>query len=287
MSERRSFVTVIRWPSGWQQPERVEALVAALGLDPYDAQMAATRATPMPVGILTLEQAKDAARVLREKRVPALAVSSKEIDNLDEPLRAKRLVAPLGGPPGLYMVEPWRGEGRGLSLNQVVLMVRGKLVRSKTTTAVDASDPDLAALMIGGVEGMVVSHWLNDGKTPAGAIQREVRDAGSTEVLDLWLDDGSCVRVDGRKFNFDVLVNKGHSDAQNSAALALLLAEQAPTAEVDLGFSEFRPPSAFRVPTVTRGTVSVSRDDSPLFEFYSRWKFIVSSALRRAKPSGR
>jgi len=285
VSERRSFVTVIRWPSGWQQPERIGALVAALGLDPYDAEMVATRPAPLPVGILTLEQPRDAAWILREKRVAALAVSSKEIDDLADPTKAKRLVVPAGEPPGFYMVEPWRGEGRGLSLGRVVLMVRGRIVRSKTTTTVDTSDPYFMLDMVGGREGRVARELLDDGTGAAKGLIRESRDAGSTEVLDLWLEDGSCVRVDGRKFNFDVLGKKGHCDAQNSAALGLMLAEQAPTAEVDQGFSDFRPPTAFRVPLVSRGVVTVSRDDSPMFDFYSRWNFIVPRAVRRAKSA--
>lgn len=288
MDERRSFVTIVRWPSSFVQEDKVEALVAALGMDPYDAQLACQRPVPQPLGILTVNQARDAAKLLRERGVPALAIGARDFDSLGMPLIAKRLVQPMGAPPGLYMAEPWRGEGRGFNIAEALLLVRGKISRIKTTQEIERDDSLSAGVVIaagGGITGAAAAMAINE-HLGTGVGPRQSRDVGSTEILDAWFPDGSCVRVDGRKFNFDVLGPKrGLSDGHNSAALGLRLAEEAPAAQIDLDFGEFRNPVGMRVISVFHTATTTTRDDLPVFEFYTRWKFLIARALHRGRSS--
>lgn len=291
MDERRSFITVVRWPSGWSSAQAEEALVAALGMNPADARLTAARPTPLPVGVLTAPEARSAAKVLRDRRVPALAVTQDDLAALADPLRAKRLVRPMGAPAGMYLVEPWRGEGRGLVMDQVVLVVRGRVARTETTAGVNepiSTWPLTGSLSEEEIGANVAWDAADDAIFGLGQGPTK-RDVGSGEIIDLWLRDDSAVRIDARRFNFDVLGEaKGLSDAQNSAQLALRLAEESPGAEVDLGFSAFRPTPGLRVRAVVRGaSVTTLRDDQPLFEFYSRWRYLTVRALNMARSSKR
>ena len=105
-----------------------------------------------------------------------------------------------------------------------------------------------------------------------------------TEIMDLYLRDGSRIRINGDKFGFDVLgEGKGYTDRQNMDKLAVMLSERAPRAIVDLNFREFRCPpdiltSYFRS---AEGRVRLTVE-APAFDFYSVWAALM---YRKMMPS--
>jgi hypothetical protein len=82
------------------------------------------------------------------------------------------------------------------------------------------------------------------------------------------------VRINCDKFNWDVLGKaKGMSDNENADKLALRLADEAPNAAAELGFTQFRDSSTPAIGTGWSATASggARMDQSPAFEFYSAW----------------
>jgi hypothetical protein len=270
-----AFVSVAWWPKAWGFDEIVRAIVESTAIDPADAAQIAPRAAPCVIAIMETALAKDAVRVLHQKRVSAMAVKRTDIDALRPPLPARRLSAPLGGPPGLYMVEPWRGEPRGLRMADVFLLIRGRITKYERTTTVETHGYYDAP---------------GDGLGPIAITSRASdRRGGREDALDIYTMEGPPVRVSG-KFDFSSILGKerGFSDGENMDRLAVKLGEQAHGAEVDLGFREFKPPAGMaRRMSVSgsQGSETIKRDDTPLFDFYSAWKAILEKAIRQARQS--
>ncbi|MGD9690441.1 MAG: hypothetical protein AB7K52_11940 [Phycisphaerales bacterium] len=271
-SVQPELVSVLAWPSAWSRQRIAEVLVESLGIDPADARLLAASPAPMVAGVLDRAPAADALRVLRDRRVAAVCVPMSHMQARTPPLTAKRLTQAIDAPEPLYMVEPWRGEGRGLRMRDVVLMVRGRIARFTRTTTFDSTfDHD---------DGRAGAHSAFD----LGAVT-ELR-GGRDDALDLYALSGPPVRITGR-FDFGSVLGRerGYSDGENMDRLALRLAEQAPGAEIDLDYSSFKAaPGLSRALrstlSVTGTSTTVKRDDTPMFDFYSAWKAVIHVRLR-------
>lgn len=263
------MVSVLAWPRGWDRERVTRALVESIGMDPADASLLSPVVPPAVFAILEPAAAKDAVRVLREHRVPSLAVSGAELASRRPALLAKRLIPAEGAPEPLYMVEPWRGDGRGIRMRDVFLMVRGRIPKFTKSTSVE-----------------VETHGTGLGYGPLGmhTTITSVTDmkGGRDDALDLYTESGPPVRITGR-FDFAALLGKdrGYSDGENMDRLAVRLAEQAPAAEIDLGFKDFKPPKGMSQRLVSISPLGTAkRDDSPLFDFYSAWRAVVSLRIK-------
>lgn len=276
----RAYLTIVEWPHDVLHPKRVEALVSAVGLDPFHADAAVARGTPGIVAVIDPLVAPEALRPLREAGATAIAPGDAEIEACSHRLAAKSLERMDEGET--FLVHAWRGPGRVLRAGRVVLLARGRIAMNEVSTQTDSIGPRLAGLAIGGVYGAAMS------MSSSTVTTRQTRLA---EALDLYDLDGPPVRIDGRKFNFDVLGKKGYSDRENLDKLAALLlscrSEGALPCELDQGFAQWHAPthlSGQRVPVAGEDGSVRRRDETRAFDFYSAWRFLVWRSQRGTIP---
>lgn len=177
-----------------QEQSRLVALVSAIGLEPSDAESLARQAAPLVVAKLPLVAARAAEQALAASGVLTMLTPHAALANHALPLRAKRLVAGGDG----YLVELWRGPAALLDVSKIRLIVRAKLVRVRTAPPEPGrvrwlSEPPADAESI--IHGEELGQSIPD--RPARVTMRD--------VIELHVRDGTRIRIDGSKFNFDVL----------------------------------------------------------------------------------
>lgn len=298
MPPSRGFLSIVRWPDRspahadepFAEEDGVAILVDAVGLPPADARRAVRRGTPQVTSMLDLAVAPAVLSALRRAGVTAAFVGGDLLESLPPPLRAKRLRPALGAPEPMYAVEPWRGEGDVLLASRIALLVRATLrtVESRNEHAPSSWRSAAASrYMVGGVGGAALSRAMEaDG---AGESARSTR-VRTTEILDVHLADGRCIRVDGDKFSFDVLGEaRGVSDRENMDRLAARLRGDAPHAAFDADFSRFACPAQFLDERTWGGARLSGRRSSEhrAFDFYSAWLAGLRQALAAGQKSRR
>lgn len=254
-----AFVSVFAWPVGWTRERMVDALARCVGIEPVDAALRVAK--PAPVAIVRMEErpAGAAVRSLRDLGVRAFAPTLKQLNGLPGAVQAKRLLPARGSAPAMYLVEPWRGESFGLSMSEVSLVIRAAVVSRRSTagdpTTLVRFDPLSGTMHLDRVEGPSQRTSL-------------------AEIVELHTSEGQRIRIDGNKFNFDVLGDRRElADSVNAGRLAARLIAEAPRATVDEAFPTFSPPPG-AVRALDAGA-TLARSRMPEFEFYSAWLHIL------------
>lgn len=271
----RAYLSVVRWPDGMMHRARVDALVEACGMDPFHADAAVARGTPGVVATVDGRLAEEVVAPLRRLGAVAFAPSQEEINAVADRVAAKRLER---AGEDAFFVEAWRDQGCLFRSSDAALMVRGRVTKSEARADVDYT-PVIAAHAAG---GPLIGALAQPDRTVT-------RTSESHEVLDIYCVEGPAIRVDGRKFNFDVLGKKGFSDRENLDALCALILASRPAAaglcDVDRGFGQWRGPShlvaARFAPPATEGRTS-TRNQAHSFDFYSAWRWLVLRAEAQA-----
>ena len=266
-----AYVSIIDWPSSFTRQDMVRAVSTATGMDPYLAAQRVAKPVPMVLMRMPPPAAASALESLGKSGVTAFAPTDEQLASVPAPIRAKSLSAAEGAPEPMYFCEVWRGEPFGLRPRDIFLLVRARI--AKTEFAGTRTEVDIGYSAIGG--GPV-------------SMQHEVPVERTTvaDMIDLYLrqDRGPItrVRIDGRKFNFDVLGKaRALSDNTNADSLSLLIARQAPHAVIDTRFGDFScPPGTVKVTAARFSPDSRQRrDDHPVFEFYSAWSCLMCLGL--------
>ncbi|MCW5764627.1 MAG: hypothetical protein KIT68_01460 [Phycisphaeraceae bacterium] len=276
MQGERCYLTIVRWPGAMPEFERRSLLAQAAGLDPHGAGAVVARPAPTIACLLDIAVAAAVVGPLRHRGVIAIAPSDSTIDACSRRLAAKRLER--ADDDGTLVVHPWRGQGRILRAGEISLMVRARILLRSARA--DVAVPGHA---LSGAGGLYVSMDSDSQTSRAGRF---------VDALDLYDPHGAPVRIDGRKFSFDVLPQRGHSDKENIDRLCgLLLSLRAGAAmlPIDDGFARWRPPphllSHRSAPSVAPGTAR-THDETPAFDFYSAWRFIAHCAEAQAERDG-
>ncbi len=254
-----AFVSIFAWPAGWSREQQVDALARCVGIDPADAALRVAK--PPPLALIRMEERPAGAAVcsLRDLGIAAFAPTQKQIGGVDRPVLAKRLSAARSAPEAMYMVEPWRGEAVGLRMGDVRLIIRAEVASTRST----AGDPTT-----------VINFDAVTGTMHMDRFQSPARKTALTEIIEVYTADGARIRIDGNKFNFDVLGDdRAMADSVNADALVKRLISQAPGARVDTGFAVFSPPPG-AVRALDAGA-PLARSRMPEFEFYSAWLHIL------------
>jgi hypothetical protein len=249
---------VVDWPAAFTRAQKVEALVKAAGLDPFQAEQRIARPDPIVIARLSEAAAASAGDLLHGLGVTAFVLSDAQLDSAPKPILLKHLEAAEGAPEPMYMCEPWRAGPFGLICSTIFLIVRARLVRQ--VAGEPHSEQQVTYDPISGVHVNT-----NIVRTTESHVDH---------VMDLWLHDGRRLRIDGQKFNFDVLgAERAPSDLVSCDRLALMLARQSPRALIDTSFSQFSaPPGTLRLSGRHVGLDGRAfRRDSPVFEFYTIW----------------
>ena len=271
-SPESAFLSVIAWPPGMNIEGVTEALAIVAGINPYYARQRLAGGVPAVIQRIDAGASRALVAQLRARGVLAVAPSLTQIRSFAPPVRAKRLARALGAPEPMFLCEPWRGEPFGFTAKSIAVMVRARLSKSQKS----APRLESRSAGYGSLAGAPVPYY------------EVVQDSRSSlhDILDIYLRDRRRIRCHGDKFNFDVLgAAKGFSDNENMDKLAVMLAEAAPRAIVDLGFADFSCPPIIADVSRTTSDGARTTDEHPMFEFYSPWIVLVHVALAAGERS--
>lgn len=285
---RNCLLSVAAWPSTLAGDAnldlRLRAILAATGVEAPDARQAALRPCPCILAALTEAEAEAGAASLRELRVPAFALRSEEIAKASDALRLKRLIPALGAPEPLYQAEPWKGEPEGLRMADVLLVVYGRIRRSTRTVEHPSGNRNaVRGMMIGGVEGAIVGGMMDAAESSTST----TTDA-HYELIDIYRRTGPPLRIDSSRFQFNL---EGMPKLEGKSAMVReLLARMGGELSgnrVDRGFENFRAPRGATVLVRSWGTGSIQkRDDTPEFDLYSPWIFLLRMSIAAYRRAG-
>lgn len=264
------YITIVRWPAGSSVGEQAAALASATGLDAPTARQRIAKSPPLIVHRVSASQAPGVMAVLKSHRVAALAVPERTMQAVPRPIILKSLAPALGAPEPMFLAEPWRSEPRGIRAEEFFLLVRAKiqaLIRGETQT-----DSQVQVAFVPGV-----------GLAPVATSETYRYDRSQrTEVIDLYLRDGTAYRIAGSKFNFSSLgSDRGYSDNENADKLACVLAEASPGCFIDTDFESFGCPTAYYHNWRSTLKAKEIRSDEAAFDFYSPWRFLLTKALAK------
>jgi hypothetical protein len=277
-----AYLSIIDWPQGMTEDDQARALGEAAGLDQRLCTLAVRRGTPQIVARLEGPAAERAVEHLRAAGATAFATPQDDMRAF-KPSRMKRLIPALGSHPPMYACEMWRGEPVPLKTAEIALLVHATLRSSETRTQGRGGGNYAGAgagFLIGGLPGAAVGAALGGGPTPRNTSTT----SRLTEMLDIHMRDGSCLRIDADKFSFDVLGQaRGVTDRENMAKLLARLSGESPRAIVDRWFPHFyAPPDVVRAHFTSAGSSSTTRrSEAPAFDFYSAW---VAGIYRKLTP---
>jgi hypothetical protein len=275
-TDDHAYLSIIEWPEGLDESARVEGLVRGAGLDRHAALMAVRRGTPQVIARMDRLAASRAAENLHALGAIAFAPSRAEMAAAAGPLAIKRLLPAAGAPEPMYACEAWRGDGPILRMADAFLVVRATLATAESRPG-PSRPKGMSALSFGtGLGGVAIAGALAD---PGSGRSTHL---STSETLDLWLRDGSRVRVEGRRFAFDLPdERRGLSEHENIDLLIARFRREASRVIVDCGFPDFRcPPDVVRSQSVETQAGAVQKTtDGPVFEFYSVWAFLMYRLL--------
>lgn len=269
-----AFLSILRWPAPPNAMDRAalaDAVARAAAIDPFFASQRLAGGTPAVIQRLDAPLARAAVRELRARGVAAFAPTVANLRSLGPPIPAKRLSPAVGAPEPMFLCEPWRDEPFGFPARAIGAIVRARVSRNRRAPT--------------RTERSMAYEPLTGTVVPILDVVRESR-SSLHDIMDIYLRDRRCIRCSGDKFNFDALgVARGLTDNENMDKLAVMLADAAPHALVDLGFGEFScPPGVANALQSTPGGARI-RDDHPVFDFYSPWIILVHAALAAGEKS--
>lgn len=270
----RAYITVIEWAKGTTRESAAAALAEAVGFDLYTARLNAAPPPPLVVACVDAAAAAGIVSKLRAGGATTYALTRSRLNSLPEPLMLKSLTPAMGAAEPLYMAQPWKGEPRGLHAADIFLIIRATLERTTTSISIEqGSNPAVATM---GVAGIAAAGALN----PATSVRSTTHD--SIQLIDLFLHDGTHLRINARRFSFAALgEGTSFTTRENADNLALRLAKEAPEARLDMGFSQFRPPKGLvrDITTVTGNRTRHEQDEGAAFDFYAVWTYAIQRAL--------
>ncbi|MFZ4573179.1 MAG: hypothetical protein ACOYN0_02200 [Phycisphaerales bacterium] len=271
-----AYLSITRWPEGIDEAGKVRLLCTHAGIDPYTARLCAVRGVPLVAGRFDEDVCKDIAARLATEDVGVHSPTKAELAAIVTAPRVKALHPALGAPEPMYTVECWDGRTAVLKSRHIVMLVRARLDSSSTTSTVSTGGQGgmLASGMLMGAPGIALA------AAQGGNVDRSTR-AKISHVLDIYVKNGTRVRIDGDKFSFEVLGDaKSYSDLQNMDILTTRLGSEAPRAVIETGFKNFKCPGdivsdAF---SAVGGTGIRRRNDAGPFDFFSAWIYLLHKA---------
>ncbi len=273
----KAYLSILQWADAMDANAQVEALVACCAMDPFDADQARRRGVPQIVMRTDPVLARVMLEDLAKRGVLAFAPTRTRMQQVGDARLIRRLIPRRSG----FQCEMWRGDAGSIAPGTVFCIIRARprQVRRMTTDSGDTAMPAIAAMM---PEAAFVEAAMGDSAATGWSTTR----ARVKEVLDIYLRDGSRLRIDADKFSFDCLGGqRAYADLVNMRLLTQMLVQRFSRALWDEGFGKFVcPPDILRdrVRGDRHATLRV-RDDAPAFDFYSVWAYLM---YRHLLPQG-
>lgn len=279
----RAYVSILSWPEGWGHARRVEALVRAGALDPYDAGMMARRATPAIVQVCDALVRGDILSELHRLGVMAVAPSRSELEaypRVETPARVTRF---SGSPPRGFSVHTRDGGAWTFRSGDVHLIVFGRVrLTEQISRQANTETPYRARRWTHGSRDCFVS-FQRPGDFESGGWGHTARIKRAVETVDLYLSAGGGmrrIRLKGSSAHVRPLTDAherpcllaGRTGAEDWAAML-------PGVRIDLGFDAFNTPPDVELRASQQGH-SATRLNPVAFDFYSVWVAMLDRAVR-------
>jgi hypothetical protein len=269
----KALVGIFAWPPGVSDDAKANAIVATLGVDRYEAALMVKRGFPQIVGALPEAEAGAVTARLQRAQIDATMAGPEDLAAHARPDLARRLHAGQDDDGPTYLAELWSGVTRIVRLADFVLIVRARL-KATTVTETRRASIGRMSVPIGGMHMPAAPSEPRTTKTTKVSV---------SEIMDLHFEGDRPLRLHGDKFSFDVLEQRGITDAENMDLLGVRLAEEAPQCSVDIDYGSFRLSQevvrAFDQAVGRRGDPRVSVPAE--FDLYSAWM-----AVRRRDQLG-
>ena len=272
----RAYLSVIQWPSSYDEDDAAALVADVLSLDLYSARQRVRQGVP---GIISRIQGLDAPRIvqrLTDAGVLAFAAAESDVREMGRPIRVRGFASINSAQ---CTIETFDHGRITFPTDGIFLLVRGSpsMTEQRPASPLDHADQMTMGgyYMVGGVAGAAMAY--NEAASRRGTT-RTTR----TELLDIHLRSGQWLRCDGTRFSFDILgTSRGPADSVNMDTLTWWLAKAAPKAIPEANFQQFKCPLEF-IRTALR---SMSADatavttNAPAFDFYSVWTCLLYRTL--------
>ncbi|MBL4590509.1 MAG: hypothetical protein JKY96_00975 [Phycisphaerales bacterium] len=275
-----AYLSVLSWPAGFTDDQKIEALVMAAALDPHQARMATHRSTPGVICSIDTIIAKEVLRVLHKLGILALAPTQNQLDNYPKAELPANVEVFPEKELGAFAVRTRDGGAWTFQAPELKMVVFGK---ARTTTTSIRSEPTM---------GSSYAAMAPAGAAAGAAMRGDMRHIKQDHrlsvkpMLDLHIDHLTdngikrrLVRLVGGRTRIGLI---GDGDPRPS----LLddntpvddLRELAPDTRYDLGFANFTPPPDAQYRSLHGGD-GTSRLSADAFMFYSPWTAIMDTML--------
>lgn len=269
-----AYLTVINWPTSFNEDRRIEALVGSAAIDPFQAKLATRRNLPGVMCPINTHDRPHILNALHAQGVLCLAPSHDEIMAYPQAQTALGVQQFPDAKPASFVVETGDGEHWTFRADQVKLIVYGHIKSTSTTVDVDHNTPDA-----GGVAG-----------SPSMSTQVRVnRNTKLTELLDLHIrtDDQSAsdtpgqlklVRLVGSRTRIGIVGDTARPSLLDNSRPFEMAQILMPDADIDTEFQDFDPPGIIR----RQSQKKTGRSGSLTMEswaFYSPWVGIMKQSM--------
>lgn len=263
-----SYLSVLAWPSGWTHDDRVESLVASVGMEFDHASAEAQHQSPCVVGMIETDLSKEILRVLHDQGVFALAIPHHEIHAYPNPEPIKRIARFPDSSPTAFAADDNDEPAWTFTTTDIRLVVAGKIrsIQSRTETQ-DAR------------------FKTRPGRAPIHRQPRKIKvDRMETDdILDIHLvinDAPRFLRLTGQRTLIRSLDDIDRKPSLlNPPDPIELLEPYLGGQSIDQGFETFTPPMRIRMIENSK-KLGIKHRTHESFAFYSVWRAAVNQALR-------
>jgi hypothetical protein len=282
-----AYLTVISWPRDVERDELISQMTATSGqtMDEPALRIQCRQLPPCIIGRYPTSAARQAASVILRAGGDAFAPTHSDIQALGPTQKIKDLRLNNG----ILDIELWRGRPMRVNPRNVQVLIRAKLSEARKSLPMVSMMESWGNVLNhrlyasaalgnslwfwGGSFGLAASlfgpyvHTVEIGNVPLSP------DVTTHEKLDIHLNNGCVLQVDGSKFGFQILGDlRGPSDNVNVDKMCEFFVHLAPDAIVDSFFSLWRPPPGAQLIRVPHMRIN---NDDPAFAFYSRWAALL------------
>tara|TARA_R110000782_G_scaffold12913_3_gene38252 strand:- start:43385 stop:44257 length:873 start_codon:yes stop_codon:yes gene_type:complete len=283
----RAYLSILSWPDGFMHADRVESLVLAAGMDPYDAGQMARRPTPKIVQMFDAALRDEVLGVLHERGVMALAPTRSQMACHPAPESPGFVTRFSGSPPRGFAVHTRDGGAWTFRPEDVRLVVAGKVRRvGRVTRHASPFDPGYAVDRSDRVSSQALDLAIRADAAmdePAGWGMNTSRNTRAVETIDLHMvvdGRGRVVRLAGGSARIRL-------DTEPDRRPSLIDAHRPvddlkgwiPDAVFDEWFPNFNTPGDVEA-VAARAGQSSSRLNPVAFDFYSVWVAMLDRAVR-------
>lgn len=265
-----AYLTVISWPSNFNEDARIEALVGAAAMDPYQARLASRRNLPGVMCTIDALVRDDILGAMHKTGVLCIAPTQSEIMNYPQPELAIGVDQFPDADPPSFVVEANDNSHWTFRSDQVRLAIAGHI--KATSTTIKSTRSSYRKL---NTYGSAVGNAMRQSDVHVS------RNTKVTNLLDLHIQTDAglrLVRLVGPRTRIGIVGDGDRPSLLDHSRPAEMIQVLMPDAHIDTEFHDFDPPSTVRKQSRKAGGPSGSLTMES-WAFYSPWVGLIRQAM--------